>query len=98
MMVLGEYVYDISLTGGKALINSTTNRIISMTIRPGTFFNCRVIHMALAYSLITLIYFSISGTCSYEAVVLKVDITGIIIMILSKYLYMYNVSTYIPCV
>ena len=80
-MVLGGYVCEIPPTGGNAFIHSTTNMIISMTMRPGTLLNFRELHMALACYLITLIYLSIYGTCSAAEVILRVDLPGIIILI-----------------
>ena len=84
MMVLGEYVCDITPTGEKALIHSTTNRIISMKTRPGNLLNGRVIHMDLVSSLITLIDRSVSETFSSATVVLRVYLPGIILLIFSN--------------
>ena len=97
MMVLGEYICDIPPTGGKAFIPNTTNGIISTKIRPRTLLNGKVLHMDLAHSLITIICISIYKTCSYAAVVLRVDIPDSIILRFSNYLSIYNVSTYFPC-
>ena len=67
-----------------------------MKIRPVTLLNGRVIYMDLARSLITLICRSISVTRTSAAVILSVDLPGIIILSFSNSLSIYNVSTYIP--
>ena len=84
MMVLWEYVFEIPSIGWKEFSHSTTNRIISIQMCPGTLFNVRVLYMDLARYLITLICIYISGKFSAAAVVLRVNIPGIIILIFSK--------------
>ena len=64
--------------------HSTTNRIISMTMIPWNLLNVRVLHMDPIRSLITLIYLYIYGTLSAAAVALRIDISGIIILIFSN--------------
>ena len=95
-MVPGDNVCDIPQTGGKLFIHSTTNRIILIKIYPGTLLNERVLHMDLTRYLITMICSSIYGKCSAVVVVLRFDLPGIIIMKFSNFLYIHNVSTYIP--
>ena len=95
-MVLGGYVCDIPPTGSKAFIHNTTNSIISMIIHNVILLNGKVIQMAPAHYLITLICRSISITCSSAAVVLRVDIPGTIVLVFSKFLPMDIFPTYIP--
>ena len=96
IIVIEDYVCDIPPTGGKAFSHITTNMTISMEFRPGSLLNFRVLLIYLSHSLVTLICRSISGTCSASAVLLRVDIPGILLLRFSNSLYMYNVSTYIP--
>ena len=79
IMVLEEYFCGIPSIGGKSFSHITTNRIISMTMRPGDLLNGRVIHMSLTHSLIALIYLYIYGIFSADVVVFRVDLPGIII-------------------
>ena len=62
-------------------------------MRTGNLLNVRVLQIALARSLITLIYHSISGTCSAAVVVFRIDVPGIIPLRLSNSLYMQHIST-----
>ena len=96
MMVLGEYVCDIPATGVKAFSHRNKNSIISMKICTGNSFNSRVLHVSLARFFITLICCSIYGTYSASAVVLRVDLFGVILLIFSNSLSIYNISTYTP--
>ena len=96
MMVLGMYACEIPHIGWRAIGHSITNRIISMTMLPGTLLNIMVIHVALVHYFITLICLSIFGTFSADAVVLRVDLPRIITIIFSNYLSIYKFSTNIP--
>ena len=62
MIVLGEYVWEIPLTGGKAFNQSATNSTMSLTMHTGTLLNGRVIQISRDHYLITLNGILISGT------------------------------------
>ena len=94
-MVLGDYVCGILTTVVNAFNHSTTNIIVSITIRTGSLFNGRLLSMALVCSLIALICHSIFWTCLAAAVVFMVDLPVIVVMIFSNTLSVYNFSTYI---
>jgi hypothetical protein len=80
---------------GGAFSHSTVYCIISMTIRAGIRLKVRVLFIALIRSFITLIWRSISGTCSLAAVVFRF-IYGISSLRHSNPLSMREVSTLKP--
>ena len=91
------YIHDDLLDSGKEFRHKTMNTIILILILTGNFLNDKRLHINLAHYLISQIWFLMSATCSFAALVLRSENPDILSQIHSNSRSIRNRSTVKTC-